>query len=88
MYATTEDLSAGLEGGRFTSSDLVNAYIARINEVNSTLHAVIEINPDALAIAKELDEERANGTVRGPVRYSAPCFTESPGLQYQIPCPV
>jgi amidase len=41
------------------------AYIARILEVNSTLHMVAEINPDALQIAKELDEERACGKLRG-----------------------
>ena len=36
--ATTESLETGLEGGLFTSVDLVNAYIARILEVNTTLH--------------------------------------------------
>lgn len=41
------------------------AYIARISEVNDVLHAVTEINPDALKIAAELDEERRCGKVRG-----------------------
>lgn len=36
-------------------------------EVNSTLHMVTEINPDALAIAAELDAMRANGTILGPL---------------------
>ena len=43
------------------------AYIARIKEVNGTLNMVTEINPDALSIAAELDAERANGIVRGPL---------------------
>jgi amidase len=64
---TIEELETGLESGLFTSVDLVNAYIARILEVNSTLNVVTELNPDALAIAKELDAERANGTTRGPL---------------------
>ncbi|KAL8938095.1 MAG: hypothetical protein Q9211_003373 [Gyalolechia sp. 1 TL-2023] len=64
---TTEELGTGLEQGFFTSVDLVNAYIARINEVNSTLNVVTELNPDALAIAAELDAERSNGTTRGPL---------------------
>lgn len=64
---TTEELETGLEQGFFTSVDLVNAYIARINEVNSTLNVVTELNPDALAIAAELDAERASGTTRGPL---------------------
>lgn len=64
---TTEELETGLERGLFTSFDLVNAYTARILEVNSTLNVVTELNPDALKIAAELDAERANGTTRGPL---------------------
>ena len=45
----------------------MNAYIARIQEVNSTLNVVTEINPDALQIAADLDAERANGSTRGPL---------------------
>ncbi|KAF2494656.1 amidase [Lophium mytilinum] len=67
IEATTEDLITGLESKLFTSVDLVNAYIARIHEMNSTLHMVTELNPDALSIAAELDAERSNGTNRGPL---------------------
>jgi amidase len=67
IEATTEDLAAGLEARRFTSVELVTAYFARIKEVNATLHAVIELNPDALSIAAALDAERKNGTIRGPL---------------------
>ena len=42
-------------------------YTDRINEVNSTLHMVEEINPDALGIAAELDAEREAGNSRGLV---------------------
>lgn len=59
-----EQLVAGLEGGLFTTVDLVQAYQERINEVNGTLHAVTQLNPDALSIAQELDAERKNGTLR------------------------
>ncbi|KAJ9627579.1 hypothetical protein H2204_009618 [Knufia peltigerae] len=67
IEATTENLIVGLETGLFTSVDLVKAYTARILEVNATLHMVIEINPDALTIAGNLDAQRANGTVLGPL---------------------
>ena len=67
IEATTEDLITGLESGLFTSVDLVNAYVDRIMEVNSTLHMVTELNPDALSIAANLDALRANGTVYGPL---------------------
>ena len=59
-----EELIAGLESGAWTSVDLTNAYLLRIEETNSVLHAVTEINPDALSIAAGLDAERANGTIR------------------------
>lgn len=65
--ADLEDLATGLENGHFTSVDLVNAYVARIKEVNGTLHAVTELNPDALDIAASLDAMRKNGTKLSPL---------------------
>ncbi|OAL30846.1 hypothetical protein AYO22_01466 [Fonsecaea multimorphosa] len=67
LETTIEELQAGLTSKRFTSTDLVKAYIARIHEVNNALHAVTEINPDALAIARRLDNERLGGSTRGPL---------------------
>ncbi|KAL1598172.1 hypothetical protein SLS59_007182 [Nothophoma quercina] len=67
LDATADELISGLEAGDFTSLDLVQAYVGRILEVNATLHMVTEINPDAWAIAKELDEERSCGKIRGPL---------------------
>lgn len=62
-----DDLVMGMEKQMFTSVDLVRAYTARILEVNSTLHMVTELNPDALAIASSLDAQRKNGTILGPL---------------------
>lgn len=59
-----DQLATGLESGLFSSLDLTTVYIKRIKEVDSTLHTVLEINPDALIIAANLDAERANGIVR------------------------
>ncbi|KAH6629223.1 amidase signature domain-containing protein [Boeremia exigua] len=67
LDATADELISGLETGGFTSLDLVDAYVGRILEVNATLHMVTEINPDAWTIAKELDEERSCGKIRGPL---------------------
>ncbi|KAI9703394.1 MAG: hypothetical protein M1820_005866 [Bogoriella megaspora] len=64
---TLDDLVSGLEQGLFTSVDLTNAYIQRIREVNSTLHMVTELNPDALTIAAQADARRASGSVIGPL---------------------
>ncbi|KAG2140038.1 glutamyl-tRNA amidotransferase subunit A [Suillus cothurnatus] len=77
LYATINDLQSGLAAGTFTSVDLVNAYVARINEVNPVLHAVIEINPDALAIAASLDAERADGSTRGNLHGIPICIKDN-----------
>ncbi|KAK2037443.1 amidase [Colletotrichum somersetense] len=58
LDATLDDLRQGLDSGLFTSVDLVNAYVARINEVNDDLRAIAEINPDAVSIAASLDQAR------------------------------
>jgi amidase len=65
--ATIETLTEGLARQDFTSVDLVKAYFARIAEVNEIFHAVTEVNPDALVIAAELDLERSEGSIRGPL---------------------
>jgi amidase len=68
--ATVEGLQAGLAAGRWTSAELVKRYQARIRALDQAgpkLNAVIELNPDALAIAKALDAERKAGKVRGPL---------------------
>lgn len=67
LDVTIDDLSKGLSSGLFTSVDLVHTYLARIAEVNPILHAVNEVNPDALAIAADLDAKRASGTILGPL---------------------
>ena len=62
------EAEAGMAAGRFTSADLVDAYLARIAAVDDagpTLNAVIALNPQARADAEALDAERAAGTVRG-----------------------
>ncbi|TFA99836.1 Putative amidase [Trichoderma ghanense] len=67
LDATLDELAEGLKAGHFTSLQLTKAYLRRIEQVNDAVHAVVETNPDALAIARSLDEERASGSVRGPL---------------------
>ncbi len=62
------DLQASMTAGRSSSASLVQAYLQRIDQIDRngpTLNAIIELNPDALAIARSLDAERAAGNVRG-----------------------
>lgn len=68
--ATIDDLQARMAAGTLTSRELTAAYfgrIAQIDQAGPRLTAVIELNPDALAIATRLDAERRSGRVRGPL---------------------
>jgi amidase len=66
--ATIADLSSRMLAGSLTSRELTRAYLERIDEIDrALLGAVIETNPDALAIAEAMDAERRDGRVRGPL---------------------
>jgi amidase len=65
--ATIADMRAALEHKRVTSRELVNQYLIRIAIYDHKLHAAITINPNALKEAEQLDRERAQGNVRGPL---------------------
>ncbi|WP_426211431.1 amidase [Massilia sp. TWP1-3-3] len=61
---------AGMKAGKLTSQSLVRQYLARIAAVDKAgprINAIIELNPDALAIAAAMDRERAAGKLRGPL---------------------
>ena len=67
---TIAQLQAAMASGQVTSQQLVSFYINRINQLDQngpSVNAVIELNPDALAIAKNADTLRANGKVLGPL---------------------
>jgi amidase len=58
---TVNELQAGMKSGKYTARSLVEAYLARIDEVDKNgpkVNSVIELNPDALQIAAALDKER------------------------------
>ncbi len=68
--ATITSLRSMIERGEATSERLVNGYLARIESIDRSgprINSVIELNPDALAIARTLDEERRQGRIRGPL---------------------
>jgi amidase len=56
-----------MAAGQLSAKDLVHGYLDRIQQLNPTLHAVIETNPNAVAIAAGLDNERKSGHIRGPL---------------------
>ncbi|GKZ76744.1 hypothetical protein AnigIFM56816_008031 [Aspergillus niger] len=67
IEATAEQLQHGITKKCFNSVDLVKAHIARISEIDVQFGTVLELNPDALSIAKQLDRERDQGYIRGPL---------------------
>jgi len=66
---TLVELQAAMASGRLTSVELTNFYIDRILELDQHggVNAVIELNPDALASAKNADQLRRRGRVLGPL---------------------
>jgi len=70
--ATIASLQDGLRARRYTTRSLCETYLGRIEALDRsgpTLRSVLEINPDALAIADRLDAERraGRGAGRGPL---------------------
>ena len=67
---TILELQAGMKSGKYSAASLVKKYLVRVEQIDKRgpgINAVIEINPDALAIARALDEERKAQGPRGPL---------------------
>ncbi|MEO8751195.1 MAG: amidase family protein [Casimicrobiaceae bacterium] len=68
MERSIPQLQALLNSGALSSVELTLGYLARIARLNPVLNAVIEINPNAVAIAAQLDgERRQRRGLRGPL---------------------
>ena len=67
VEAGVPEIQAALRSGRITSRQLTALYLQRIATYEDRLNAIITVNPRALAEADAMDQERAAGTVRGPL---------------------
>ena len=68
--ATVAQLQAQMASGMLTSEELTREYIARILGLDQSgpgVNAVIELNPDALVMARNADALRRQGIVKGPL---------------------
>lgn len=68
--ATIAQLQSDMASGKLTSEDLTREYIARIQALDQHgpgVNAVIELNPDALDMARSADSLRRQGKVKGPL---------------------
>jgi len=67
---TVAEMRAAMDAGRLTSRQIVEMYLARIDAIDRNgpkLNSIMELNPDALSIADEMDRELAAGSPRGPL---------------------
>src|SRR5580704_632538 len=67
---TVAELQDGMKAGKFTARAIVQKYLERIDAIDKrgpALNSVIELNPDALAIADSMDAERKAKGPRGPM---------------------
>ena len=65
---TISELQAKMESGKYSSEQITKLYLNRIEAIDKNgpkLNAIIEINPEALDIAKAMDTERKEGIIRG-----------------------
>src|SRR5947208_2205843 len=61
------EMREAMEKGRLTSRELVSQYLIRLALYENRLHAALAVNPHALKEAEQLDRERAQGKLRGPL---------------------
>src|SRR5436853_2456553 len=67
---TTAELQSGMASGKYSAHSLVRKYLDRIDNLDKhgpAINSVIELNPDALSIATDLDKERKAKGPRGPL---------------------
>jgi amidase len=67
---TIAELQSAMAAGKYTAHSLTRKYLDRIEDVDKhgpAINSVIELNPDALSIASDLDKERKAKGTRGPL---------------------
>jgi len=67
---TIAELQSGMASGKYSAQSLASKYLERISDIDKpgpAINSVIELNPDALSIAADLDKERKAKGARGPL---------------------
>ena len=70
LESTIEGLINGYKNGDIKAVDVIKKYIDRIKKIDMdgpNLRSIIQINPDAVKIATELDNLTARGELKGPL---------------------
>ena len=67
---TIAELQEGMKAGKYTARAIAEKYLARIEALDKhgpAVNSVIELNPDALALAEASDRDRKEKGARGPL---------------------
>ncbi len=67
---TIDELQQGFQSGSYTITEVTEAYLERIEAIDNNgpaLNSILELNPDAVSIAQQLDQELKEGITRGPM---------------------
>ncbi len=86
---TVEQMQNGFRSGEFTIEEVVQAYLDRIEAIDKNwpaLNSVITVNPDALTIARELDQELKDGKIRGPLHGIPVLLKDNIDTHDRMPC--
>jgi amidase len=68
VFASAAELARGIRAKKYSSEEVVKAYLKRIETVNPTLNAVVLLLADsALAQARKADQAAAGGATLGPL---------------------
>ena len=68
IYASARSLAKALRDGALSSREVVEAHLARIDEINPKLNSVVQVVRErALAEAEEADEAASRGQLKGPL---------------------
>lgn len=62
---TISELQNAMQSGKMSAKEIAQKYLERIATIDKKINSVIEVNPDALKIAEDLDKERRAGKIRG-----------------------
>ena len=76
IYASARSIARAIRDKEVSAVEVVEAHLRRIDDVNPSLNAVVQLVPDrALAEARDADATLARGEPAGPLR---PPSTDAP----------
>lgn len=84
-------LAESIRNGRFSSAEVVQAFLTRISELDKKLNAIVTLNPNALRQAEEADAAVKAGKPLGPfhgVPFTVKDSIDTAGVQTQRGSPI